>query len=212
MTNRLLHRHGRNSLPLVTGGAIIGSYVLFAVLAALRFPRAYGPWEGNTLSQLGNVHLNPNGYMLYLVGCALAGLFTIAFFFTLTPWNRTGRPGWNRVFFAVRLLGVVGGIALFMNAVFPENDYALHHFWAGLVFNSFAAAALLAVPLLWKRGRANLGLVAFNVGAVIAVVLMFVFAPVHWMEWPPAAFLLLFPLVLVLLRRTMAADEAASPS
>ena len=90
-----------------------------------------------------------------------------------------------------------------MNAIFPENDYPQHHFWAGVVFNAFAAAAIVAIPALWRAGRSNRSLIAFNVVAFAAVILMYVFAPVHWVEWLPAGMFLLFPLLLGVLSRTL---------
>ena len=194
------------ALPLFLGIAIAVSYTLFGALAALRFPHAYGPWQDNTLSQLGNPNLNPNGYVLYLVGCALAGIFAVAFFPSLGRWRASGTRNQNRLLLLVQALGVVGGLALFMNAIFPENQYAQHHFWAGLVFNSFAAATLLAIPALWRAGRSNVGLIAFNIVAFTAVILMFIFAPVHWVEWVPAGMFLLFPLLLGVLTRTLEVD------
>jgi hypothetical membrane protein len=180
-----------------------GSYLLFLVLAATRFPHAYGPWQDNTLSQLGNRNLNPDGFALYLVGCAVAGIFAIAFFLSLGPWNVSGTRQQPRLLLLVQALGVVGGFALFMNAIFPENDYPQHHFWAGVVFNAFAAAAIVAIPALWRAGRSNRSLIAFNVVAFAAVILMYVFAPVHWVEWLPAGMFLLFPLLLGVLSRTL---------
>jgi hypothetical membrane protein len=191
------------SLPLLLAIAVAGSYVLFAALAATRYPRIYGPWNDNTLSQLGNLNLNPDGYVLYLVGCALTGTFAIAFFTSLGRWRSSGTPTQNRLLLLLQSLGVVGGFALVMNAVFPENEYAQHHFWAGVIFNSFAAAALVAIPALWRAGTRNTALIAFDVAAFVAVILMFVFAPVHWVEWVPGAMFLLFPIVLGILTRML---------
>jgi hypothetical membrane protein len=193
---------------LILGIAMAGSYALFGALAAARFPRAYGPWKDNTLSQLGNIDLNPDGYILYLIGCAVAGVFAIAFFVSLGRW-RASPPYQRRLVLLIQLLGVLGGFGLFMNAIFPENRYAQHHFWAGLVFNTFAAAALVAIPALWRAGRSNTGLIGFNVAAFAAVILMFVFAPVHWVEWLPAGMFLLFPLLLGVLTRTLEHDPTA---
>jgi hypothetical membrane protein len=179
-----------------------GSYALFGALAAAKFPHAYGPWQDNTLSQLGNRYLNPNGYVLYLIGCALAGILAIAFFLSLGRWRVSRTLSQSRLFLLVQALGVAGGFALFMNAVFPENEYTQHHFWAGVVFNTYAAAALLAIPALWRPDRPNSALITFNVVAFAAVVMMFVFSPVHWLEWPPAGMFLLFPLLLAVLTRT----------
>jgi hypothetical membrane protein len=184
-----------------------GSFTLFGALAATRFPHAYGPWQDNTLSQLGNPHLNPRGYALYLVGCALAGIFAIAFFLSLGRCGVESSGPRHSFLRLVRLLGAVGGVALFMNGIFPESEFALHHFWAGVVFNSFAAAAILAIPALWRPGRFNWGLSSFNVAAFAAVILMFVFAPVHWVEWVPAGFLLLFPLLVGVFTRMPAPDS-----
>jgi hypothetical membrane protein len=201
---------GWRSLPLILGIAIGGSYAFFAALAALRFPHVYGPWQDNTLSQLGNPKLNPDGYILYLVGCAVAGIFAMAFFLSLGRWRVSGSPNQNRLLLLVQALGVVGGFALFMNAIFPENAYTPHHFWAGVVFNSFAAAALLAIPALWRTRSSNSGLIAFNVMAFAAVILMFVFAPVHWVEWLPAGLFLLFPPLLGVRTRTLERESTDS--
>jgi hypothetical membrane protein len=194
---------GWSSLPLILGIAVAGSYAFFAALAALRFPHVYGPWQDNTLSQLGNPTLNPDGFILYLVGCAVAGILAIAFFLSLGRWKVSGSRNQNRLLLLVQALGSVGGFALFMNAIFPENEYAQHHFWAGLVFNSFAAGTLLAIPALWRAGRSNSGLIAFNLVAFAVVILMYVFAPVHWLEWLPAGMFLLLPLLLGVLTRTL---------
>jgi hypothetical membrane protein len=197
-------------LPLAFALGVAGSFAVFGILAALRFPQPYGPWHDNTISQLGNPNLNPNGYALYLSGCVLAGLCAIGFFTCLSAYGRRDSRNQTRLLRLVQALGIVGGFALVMNAVFPESQYAQHHFWAGLVFNSFAAAAVVAIPALWSRGGSNSSLIVFNLVAFSAVILMFVFAPVHWMEWPPAVALLLFPLLLAL--RTRSIDGQPAPS
>jgi hypothetical membrane protein len=194
----LLHAgtHRWKSLPLVLGIGTAVSFALFGVLAATRFPRPYGPWQDNTISQLGNRTLNPDGYVLYLAGCALAGIFGIAFFLSLNRWRTTRTPSQSRLFFLVQLLGVAGSFGLLMSGVFSENDYPQHHFWSGVIFNAYAAAALLAIPALWRFGRSNFGLIAFSGAAVAVVIAMFVFASVHWLEWLPAAMFLMFPILL----------------
>jgi hypothetical membrane protein len=186
------------SRPLVLATALAGSYVLFAALSAARYPGDYGPWNDNTLSQLGNVNLNPDGYILYLIGCALAGAFAIGFFVSVGSRATGGTQNQRRLVVLLQALGIVGGFALFMNAIFPENHYGQHHFWAGVVFNSFAAAAIIAIPALWRPGGHNAVLISFDVAAFVAVILMFVFASVHWVEWVPGAMFLLFPVVLAI--------------
>lgn len=185
-----------SSVPLILSAGIAGSYALFGALAAMRFPGAYGPWHNNTLSQLGNPNLNPDGHILYLIGCAFAGICAMAFFLSLGRWRVSGTRNQNRLLLLMQALGVLGGFALFMAAIFPENEYAQHHFWAGLVFNAFAATTLVAIPALWRADRSNTALIVFNVLAFSAVILMFVFAAVHWVEWVPGGMFLLFPILL----------------
>jgi hypothetical protein len=189
-------------LPVVLALALCGSYVSFAALAAIHFPTAYSPLH-NTLSQLGNRTLNPGGFQLYLIGCFLGGIFAIGFFLSLAPWRASGSRLQNRALVLVQLLGVVGGFGLVMNAVFPENQLTIHHFWAGVVFNSLGAAMLLA-PFAFRRpGRIDLGMVGLPIVAAVAVVLMFVFARDHVMEWVPSSLFLLSSAVLGVKTRAM---------
>lgn len=188
--------HRWRSLTLLLSIGIAGPYVLFGALAAMRFPHAYGPWHNNTLSQLGNPHLNPDGYVLYQVGCAVAGAFAVAFFLSLGKWKVSGTSNQKWLLLLTQVLGAAGGFALIMLAIFPESEYSQHHLWAGVLFNAFAAAALVAIPALWRTNRSNSGLIAFGVAAFATVILMFVFAPVHWVEWVPGGMFLLFPIVL----------------
>lgn len=188
----LMRPHAR---PWLFGMLLAVAYGLCVVLAALRYPGAYGPLNNNTLSQLGNSHLNPHGAIYYLVGCALAGALAVAFFISLHPWRDTGSPLQNRLLFLVQALGVAGGVGLFMNAVYPENQLQLHHFWAGVVFNGFAAAMILA-PFALHRGKLHLGLTVVPLLGVVAVIVMFIFARTHWVEWLPVTLFLLSPSLL----------------
>jgi hypothetical membrane protein len=184
---------------MVFGVAMPAVYALCAFFAALRFPGAYGPWNNNTLSQLGNSYLNPDGYAVYLIGCALAGPLAAAYFISAGVWRATGTLTQNRVLVLVQILGIAGGIGLFMNAVFPETNYAAHHFFAGVVFNGFAAAALL-VPFALRRGDwVDRAVIAIAAIGIVAVIVMFTFPGSHWLEWPPAVMLLLFPPLVALL-------------
>lgn len=188
-------------IPLFLGASVAIAYVVCATVAAVRFPTSFGPWRDNTLSQLGNPRLNPAGHTVYLVGCGIAGALAIAFFASIGRWRASGTDMQRWVLLVVQALGVVGGVGLFMNAVFPETSYSQHHFWAGLLFNAFAATSLVSIPALVRPGRPHRTLIAFNVAAFAAVIFMFVFASVHWVEWLPAAMFLALPYVLALMGR-----------
>src|SRR6185437_1166291 len=112
----------------------------------------------------------------YSTGCALAGLLSIAFFLSLDHRRQRGTSNQRRILFVVRTLGSISGFGLFMNALFPENDYAPHHFWAGLIFNAFAAAMLLAPIALWRSDRFSLPIAVYCLLAFAMVIAMFIFS------------------------------------
>ncbi|GEM_PF-5887036 len=198
-------RRARAAVPAPTAvipvlGVGIGIvYGLFALLAASRFPVPYGPWHDDTLSQLGNRHLNPTGYGFYLLGCAVSGLLAIGFFVALAGL-RSGVSRWSGASLRLlQVLGIAGGMGLLMNGVFPETDHSIHHFWAGLVFNGLAAGMLIAPVAFWQPNNKGRLLLSFCLLGCSSVILMFLFASRHWLEWPPAVMLFLFPPLLGLL-------------
>lgn len=197
-------------LSLFLGVALSVTYVVFGALAWVHFPGEYSPLHDNTLSQLGNRNLNPEGATFYLVGCALSGMLAIAFFFSLAFLGRSGTRAQNWLLWLVQGLGAIGGFALFMNAIYPEDVLPPHHFWAGVLFNSFGAAMLLAPVALWRQGHANLRLIAITALGSVAVILMFVFAGTHWVEWLPVTLFLLSPGLLGLHTRELHAAHLES--
>jgi hypothetical membrane protein len=185
-----------------------GSFVLFAVLASFRFPGGYGPWDGNTISQLGNIRLDPLGANLYRAGCILSGVLAIGFFISLNSGRAAGAPTERRIWLLVRISGIAGGVGLLMNGIFPETQYAMHHFWAGVIFNSFAACAVLTPFALWSRVASRTLLAAFCVIALLAVMAMFAFPSRHWLEWPAATMLLAYPSFIAVLLTWRACDAS----
>jgi hypothetical membrane protein len=194
---------------MLLGLSMGASYAFFAALAALRFPHSYGPWHGNTLSQLGNSTLNPHGAGFYLTGCIIAGVLGMAFFVSVGPWKEGGTRQQSRMLWLVQALGIAGGFGLVMNAVFPETDYALHHFFAGAVFNALGAATLLAPIALWRRDRSSRPIAAFCLLAAVAVIVMFIFPGSHWVEWLPVTMFLIFPSLIAYLVHLRAAPRHA---
>jgi hypothetical membrane protein len=54
-------------------------YLVFALLAFLKYPDSYGPFT-NWLSDLGNPLVNQSGAFFYNLGCILTALVLIAFY------------------------------------------------------------------------------------------------------------------------------------
>lgn len=184
------------SLPLLLALAVTISYAGCAVLAWKYFPTAYSPLHNNTLSQLGNRNLNPHGSVFYLLGCALSGTFAIAFFLSISPWRFSGTQRQNQALRWVQIFGVVGGFGLIMNAVYPENQLQLHHFWSWIVFNGLGFAMFLSPFAFWRRGPANISVTVISILVVVTLLVMIPFAHVHWVEWVPITLLLISPAVV----------------
>ena len=63
---------------------------------------------------------------------------------------------------------------------------------------------LLAPFAFWRRDRSNVGLITISSLAVAALLAMFVFARVHWVEWVPVTVLLISPILLGFQTRAIA--------
>ncbi len=199
-------QHGNGYLKawvsLILGLSTALTYVLFSSLAAAEYPGLYSPWHNNTLSQLGNVNLNPNGAIYYQIGCAVTGLLLMGFFCSLGPWRSSGTVRQNRILLVVQVLGVFAGFGLLMNAVFPESNLSPHHFWAGVVFNSAGVAMLLSPFAFWRPGLQNVPITMVTLCGCALVIVMFAFSKSHWVEWLPVTVFLLSPGLLGLHTRS----------
>lgn len=200
----LLYLLGHPSLSMLLGIGIGCSYAFFALIASRYYPSVYSPLNNNTLSQLGNHYLNPDGAIYYRIGCAVSGTLAMAFFASLTHWRQTGTEAQNRFLLSAQVLGVAGGFGLVMNAVYPEDQLAVHHIWAGVVFNCLGLSLLLSPFALWRRGHQNLTTSGVALIGSAAVVVMFVFARDHWVEWLPVTVFLIAPGVLGFRTRVVA--------
>ena len=115
---------------------------------------------------------------------------------SITGWRAELRPRQRILFVLVQITGAIGGIGVFMNGVFPETSYAVHHAWAGVVFNGFAAALVMTPFALWRGDRVSAVIAGYCGLGLIAVILMFAFSGTHWVEWLPVSMFLAFPALL----------------
>ena len=136
------------SASLTAGIIAVAIYILFAFIAYLRYPGAYGP-STNWLSDLGNPVLNPAGAVFYNAGCILAGLELAVFYLGLGLW-KTGDRKMAALLSIAQLAGLTASLCLVLSAVFPLGSHtAAHEFWSKIVsifmgfFLTFSATALL---------------------------------------------------------------------
>ena len=177
-------------LLLAAGGATV--YLLFAVLAYLRYPGAFSPWNNNWLSDLGNRNLNPDGADLYVWGCIATGVLLGGFFAALLPWRSTGSAIQNWLLLVLQAAGAVAALALVMSAVYTEDQFAAHQSWSRVISGGFAVAMFVAPFALHRRGRSSVALTAVAATGYGAIVAQFLFDGAHWIEWPAIALVMVF--------------------
>jgi len=171
--------------PSISGAGIaaVVVYLVFALVAFLKYPGAYGPLT-NWLSDLGNPLANPSGAIFYRLGCMLSGAALILFYLKLGIWNPGSKR--TRVLLTVaQCTGVFSAVSLIITGIFPLGTFTeIHSLWSMMLYISlgffltFSATALMKNPAFTK----GFGYYAFLTAAV-----NFVFGAIlheiFWAEW-----------------------------
>ncbi len=139
----------------ITGLTAIVLYLVFTLIAFLKFPGTYGPLT-NWLSDLGNPEINPSGAIYYNSGCIITSLVLVLFFIGLSKWN-TGDKRMKTLLIIAQIMGFCSSLSLITAAVFPLGPHTLIHSWASKMlsvflgfFLTFSATALLKHPAFIK--------------------------------------------------------------
>jgi hypothetical membrane protein len=119
-------------MSAVAGAAVIILFCLFTFSSWVLLPKAYSP-ASNWLSDLGNSSLNPNGAVLFNLGCILTGIALFPFFIGLYKWYTDQK--WRKTSLMItQAVGFAAALALIMIGVFSEDAGWLHHFWSQVFF------------------------------------------------------------------------------
>jgi hypothetical protein len=171
--------------PVASGAGIaaVVAYLVFALVAFVEYPGAYGPLT-NWLSDLGNPLANPSGAVFYRLGCTLAGAALIVFYVKLSIWNTRARR--TRVLLVIaQCAGVFSAVSLIVTAVFPlGTSTAIHSLWSMMLYISlgffltFSATALMR-NRTFKKSFAYYAFAAAGVNFIFGAILHEVF----WAEW-----------------------------
>ena len=138
------------------GIAAVVVYLIFALVAFLKYPRAYGPLT-NWLSDLGNPLDNPSGAVFYRLGCMLSGAALILFYLKLGIWN-TGSKKTRVLLTVAQCTGVLSAVSLMITGILPlGTSTEIHSLWSMMLYISlgffltFSATALMKNPA-FKKG------------------------------------------------------------
>jgi hypothetical membrane protein len=175
----------------IAGVLAVISYMVFGLLAFLRYPVNYSPMT-NWLSDLGSSTLNPDGALFYNIGIILTGLLVLLFFIGLSGLRIPGNRKQYAMLLVTQGFGVLGSFSLIMSAIYPINFLEAHRFWSislyimlGTAF-AFSVSALRYYPA-WPRW-----LLAFGVLVAAVDILSGVCGSSYVMEWITVALFLFY--------------------
>lgn len=119
-------------LSCKAGTLVIAFYCIFTFTSYALFPPPVSPID-NWLSDLGNSSFNPNGAILYNLGCILTGLALFPFFIGMYKWYRD--DFWHRILLVItQCIGCCAAFSLIMIGVFSEDFIEQHRFWSAIFF------------------------------------------------------------------------------
>lgn len=186
----------RKYQSLIISIAVLG-YIVCSFTAYTYFPETFSPTQ-NWLSDLGNMHQNPNGAIFYNLGISLTGLMVLLFFISISHWQMQNRRIQNRLVLATQVFGVLGSIALILSAVFPINFPREHRIASIALYILLGTAFAFSVTAL--RYQPVCPKVVLAIGAITALVdiLSGILHEVPVLEWVTVG---LFLTYIVLLSR-----------
>ena len=165
------------------GIAAVVVYLIFALVAFLKYPGAYGPLT-NWLSDLGNPLNNPSGAIFYRLGCMLSGAALVLFSLKLGIWN-TGSKKTRVLLTVAQCTGVFSAVCLIITGIFPlGTSTEIHSLWSIMLYISlgffltFSATALMKNPA-FKKGFGYYAFLTAAVNFVFGAILHEMF----WAEW-----------------------------
>ncbi|MDH4068631.1 MAG: DUF998 domain-containing protein [Dehalococcoidia bacterium] len=167
----------------IAGIAAAVVYLIFAFVAFLKYPGAYGPLT-NWLSDLGNPLANPSGALFYRLGCILSGAALVLFYLKLGIWN-TGSKKTRVLLTIAQYTGVFSAVCLIVTGIFPlGTSTEIHSLWSMMLYISlgffltFSATALMKNPA-FKKGFGYYSFVTAAVNFMFGAILHEIF----WAEW-----------------------------
>ena len=190
--------HKSRDWPVASSAGIAAAvaYLVFALVAFLKYPGPYGPLA-NWLSDLGNPIANPSGHVFYRLGCALTGAILIPFHVKLSTWN-TGSRRTRVLLIIAQCSGVFSAVSLIVTAVFPlGTSTAIHSLWSMMLFVSlgffltFSATALMRNPA-FKKGFGYFALATAGVNFVFGAILH----ETPWAEWISVGMFMVYVLMI----------------
>ena len=190
------NKRGGWAVASSAGIAAVVVYLIFALVAFLKYPGAYGPLT-NWLSDLGNPLDNPSGAIFYRLGCMLSGAALILFYLKLGIWN-TGSKKTRVILNVAQCTGVFSAVSLIITGIFPlGTSTEMHSLWSMMLYISlgffltFSATALMKNPA-FKKGFGYYAFLTAAVNFIFGAILHEIF----WAEWISVSMFIVYVLMV----------------
>lgn len=168
---------------------VILFYFSFALLALWRFPGIYSPLR-NWLSDLGSSRLNPDGAIFYNLGIIVTGLFLLPFFLGLSSWKMQGYRVQNAMLALTCVLGLLGGLAMIMSAIYPIDHIEQHRAWSISLYILLGTAFVFSAAALRYDRRFPRWALGLGIITGLVDILSGIFHNVYLLEWITVALFL----------------------
>jgi len=171
----------KRPISSLSGVVVIILYCVFTFSSWALYPAAYNP-VANWLSDLGNSAHNPNGSILYNVGCVVTGIALFPLFIGLYEWYKDEKRRRTAIVTA-QAIGCAAAFSLMMIGVFSEDYGWLHNLWSEVFFLLNLLVLVIMGVALFTHPR-YIKAIAIYGCIVAAVTLMFLFLPnTPLLEW-----------------------------
>jgi hypothetical membrane protein len=175
----------------ITGFLVTGFYLVFTILAFLRYPTNYSP-AANWLSDLGSRVLNPTGAVFYNTGILLTGLLVFLFFVGLSGVRIAGNRTQQTMLYLTQGFGVLGAVSIVMSGLYPIDLGRAHGFWSIALYVMLGTAFAFSVAALRYHQSWPRWLLALGVVVAMVDILSGVYGSSCLFEWVTVALLLLY--------------------
>ena len=196
-------------VSFIAGLLVTLFYLSFALLAFWHFPGIYSPLS-NWLSDLGSPKLNPQGAIFYNLGIIATGLLLLPFFLGLYRWRMEGSRIQNAMLVLTCALGLLGGLAMILSAVFPIDHIEQHRFWSISLYILLGTAFVFSATALRYDRRFPRWALGLGIVTGLVDILSGIFHEVYLLEWITVAMLLVYVLILGIM--TIAVYQAPLPN
>lgn len=169
-------------LSFISGILACAFYLVFTLLAYLRYPLPYSPTD-NWLSDLGNPVLNPGGAPIYNLGVILTAVLMMLFFLGLGIWEIDNHKMHKVMLHLTQGFGIVGCLAMLLSAIYSIDQFNIHAFWSTSLYILLSTAFFFSAAMLRYHPGVPRWLLVLGISTAVLVLMSSFFQQIYPLEW-----------------------------